>query len=121
MGEQILELAMTVAGAGEEDRALLEPLCATAETAWTARLREGVNAETCGTSFCCAAAFTAAADFMVSRSGGGVREFKAGEISVKGRDGSDAAELASALRQTAERLMAPYAAEADFAFRGVRG
>ena len=120
MGEQILELAMTVAGAGEEERALLEPLCAAAETAWTARLREGVTAEACGSAFCCAAAFTAAADFAVSRFGG-VREFTAGEISVKGRNVSDAAELAHALRQTAERLMAPYAAEADFAFRGVRG
>ena len=120
MGEQILALAMAVAGAGEEDRALLEPLCAAAETAWTARLREGVTAETCGSAFCCAAAFTSAADFMVSRSGG-LREFKAGEISVKGRDGADAAEVAGALRQTAERLMAPYAAEAGFAFQGVRG
>ena len=121
MGEKILALTMTVAGAGEEDRTLLEALCAAAETGWTARLRDGVTAETCGTAFCCAAAFTAAADFMASRLGGGVREFTAGELSVKGRDGSDAAEVAGALRQTAERLMAPYAAEADFAFRGVNG
>ena len=121
MGEQILALAMAVAGAGEEDRALLKPLCAAAETVWTARLREGMTTGTCGTVFCCAAAFTAAADFMVSRSAGGVREFTAGEISVKGRDGADAAEVAGALRQTAERLMAPYAAETDFAFQGVRG
>ena len=121
MGEQILALAMMVAGASEEARTLLETLCAAAETVWTARLKDGVSAETCGSAFCCAVAFTAAADYVVSRSGSGVREFTAGELSVKGRDGSDAAEVAGALRQTAERLMAPYAAEADFAFRGVNG
>ena len=121
MGEQILALTMMIVGAGEEDRTLLEALCGAAETAWSARLWDGMTAEACSAAFCCAAAFTAAADFVVSRFDGGVREFKAGEISVKGRDGSDAAELASALRQTAERLMVPYAAEADFAFRGVCG
>ena len=121
MGEQILALTMAMVSGGEEDRTLLEALCAAAETAWTARLWEGATAEAGGSAFCCAAAFTAAADYMVSRFGGGVREFTAGELSVKSYDGPDAAELAGALRQTAERLMAPYAAEADFAFRGVRG
>ena len=112
---------MTVSGAGETEKELLEALCQAAEAAWTGRLREGVTAEACGTAYPCAAAFTAAADLVTGRSGDDVASFKAGDVSVERRDGSDGAALAASLRQTAERLMAPYAAEADFAFRRVRG
>ena len=45
MQEKILALALAVSGGGEEHRALLETLCAAAETAWRARLRDGVTAE----------------------------------------------------------------------------
>lgn len=121
MHETILELARTVSGAGEPETALLEALCRAAEAEWTGRLREGVAAEDCGTAFPCAAAFTAAADLTAGRSGDAVAAFKAGDISVERRDGADGAALAAALRQTAERLMAPYAAPADFVFRRVRG
>ena len=121
MGEQILALTMAMVSGGEEDRTLLEALCAAAETAWTARLWEGATAEACGSAFCCAAAFTAAADFAMARRAGGAVSFTAGEISVKTGDGADQVSLASALRETAERLMAPYAEAGDFAFKGVRG
>lgn len=47
--------------------------------------------------------------------------FKAGDVSVESRNGADGAALAEALRQTAERLMAPYAVPADVVFRRVRG
>lgn len=117
----IVELARTVSGAGEAETALLEALCQAAETAWTGRLCQGVTPEDCGTAFPCAAAFTAAADLATGRSGDAVASFKAGDISVDRRDGADGAALAAALRQTAERLMAPYTQMADFAFRRVRG
>lgn len=121
MREKILALAMGIAGAAEEDETLLEALCGAAEAAWMARLKEGVSAETCGEAFCCAAAFTAAADFAISQGSDRVSSFTAGEISVKSREGSDASAMAAALRQTAERLMAPYAEAENFAFKGVRG
>ena len=121
MLERILALAMGIAGADEKEQDLLETLCAAAEASWTARLRESVAVEDCGEAFCCAAAFTAAADFAVARRAGGAVSFTAGEISVKTGEGADQVSLASALRETAERLMAPYAEAGDFAFKGVRG
>lgn len=121
MHETILELARTVSGASETETALLEALCQAAEAAWTGRLRADVTVEACGTAYSCAVAFTAAADLVTGRSGDDVATFKAGDVSVERRDGNDGAALAAALRQTAERLMAPYAVPADFAFRRVRG
>ncbi len=120
MHETILELARTVSGAGEAEAAVLDALCRAAEAAWQRRLPEGTAPEDCGTAFSCAAAFTAAADLAAGRSGA-VASFKAGDVSVEGRSGADGAALAEALRRTAEHLMAPYAVEADFAFRRVRG
>ena len=103
MREEILTLARAVSGAGEVEEALLEPLCRAAYLRWEARLRPGLTPEACGAAFACAAAFTA------------------GDISVRGRGAAESASLSRDLRQTAEGLMAPYAAEADFCFRGVRG
>ena len=117
MHEEVLTLALAVSGAGETETALLEALCAAAEGDWTARLQSGVTPEDCGAAFRCAAAYTAAADWTAGR-GDEVSSFTAGEVSVRGRS---AAETAAGLRQTASRLMAPYARSADFSFRGVRG
>ena len=121
MQEQILRLAQGITGAGEDDQALLKALCTAAETAWAARLKEGASAETCSEAFGCAVAFTASADFLISKSGEQVSSFTAGEISVKNKEGTNAATSAAALRQTAERLMVPYAEAVGFAFKGVRG
>lgn len=117
MLETILELARTVSGAGKEEAALLEALCRAAEAAWTGRLREGVTPADCGSAFPCAAAFSAAADLAAGRGAGAVAAFTAGDVSVESR-GSDGT---AALRQAAERLMAPYATAADLSFRRVRG
>ena len=100
MGERILELALALGGG--EDRALLPPLCAAAERAWLARLREGVTAEDCGEALPCAAAFTAAADLAAG--GDGVASFSAGDISVRLEGGGERAGRAESLRQAAERL-----------------
>ena len=121
MLETILELARTVSGTGEAESVLLEALCQAAEAEWTGRLREGVTAESCGTAFPCAAAFTAAANLAAGRGGDAIASFQAGDVSVEGRGGADSAALAEALRNTAERLMAPYVQAADFSFRRVRG
>ena len=119
MQEKILSLALAVSGAGEERRPLLEALCGAAETYWKGRLRDGVTEEDCLESFCCAAAFTAVADLAVGK-GGGVASFTAGVVSVKSLGGAESAARAAALRQTAERLMEPYAAANGFCFKGVR-
>ena len=121
MRERILKLALELTGGGEGNRMLLAALCAVAEDAWLARLREGVAAEDCGEALPCAAAFTAAADLAAGRGGGAVAAFTAGDISVRGRGAAETASLSRDLRRTAEGLMAPYAEEADFCFRGVRG
>ena len=118
MGERILELALALGGG--EDRALLPPLCAAAERARLARLREGVTAEDCGEALLCAAALTAAADFSACRGGSGqVESFTVGEVSV--RTGGAGSSPSGELRETAEELMAPYTAMEGFCFRGVRG
>nr|WP_326126352.1 hypothetical protein [uncultured Oscillibacter sp.] len=121
MTEEILMLARAVSGAGEAEQPLLEPLCRAARRRWEARLRPGLTPEDCGAAFVCAAAFTAAADLAAGRGGGGVSAFTAGDISVKGRGTAESAALARGLRETAEGLMAPYAKEDGFCFRGVRG
>ena len=110
-----------VAGACEWEMPLLETLCRVAESGWFHRLREGVTPEDCGSAFPCAAAFTAAEYLNIGRSGAAAENFKAGEISVEGRSAADGAALAESLRQAAERLMAPYAVEEDFAFRRTKG
>lgn len=116
--EEILKLALAAGGAAEEERELLSRLCAAARRSWEERLRRGLRAEDCGEAFPCAAALTAAADLIACRGGGDrVESFTAGEISVRTAGISPAGEL----RETAERLMAPYTAAEGFCFQGVRG
>lgn len=117
MHERILSLAAVITGG---DTALLEPLCAAAETAWRARLRPGVAPSDCESALICAAAFSAAAGASSARDGGrGVSSFTAGDVSVRCREGGASSGAAELLAQ-AERLMAPYVVSDDFAFRGVR-
>lgn len=120
MGERILELAMAAAGAGEEERTLLEPLCAAAEAAWRNRLREDTVPEDCGEALPCAAAFTAAADFTAG-SGGGTASFSAGDISVKTWDCGERLRTAEGLRRAAERLMEPFVQAAGLWVTGAEG
>ncbi|MEA4941379.1 hypothetical protein SDC9_175788 [bioreactor metagenome] len=116
MQEEILMLAKTLSGAGEDEAEALALLCAASEKAWTQRLQDGMTAEKCREAFLCAAALNAAAGLIAGR-GGAVR-FTAGDVSVTETEGG---QTAGALREEAERLMAPYVTAADFCFRGVRG
>ena len=59
--ETILTLARIISGAGQEEEALLEPLCQAAEAQWRGRLRQGVAAEDCGETFACGTGACAAA------------------------------------------------------------
>lgn len=98
---------------------LLAVLCEAAEAAWESRLDPGVTKEDCGGALRCAAAFMAAADYMGKRCR--AESFTVGEVTVRQSGGRSAAVMAETLRQTAERLMRPYAASGEFCFRGVRG
>lgn len=119
MSERILKLALELTGGGEGDRMLLAALCAAAERAWLARLREGVTAEDCGEALPCAAAFTAAADLAAGE--GGVASFSAGDVSVNLGSGTDRARRAEGLRQAAERLMEPFVRAEGLWAQGVEG
>lgn len=120
MEERIMELARTVAGP-QADEALLNILCGLAAERWRLRLRPGVTAEDCGDAFCCAAAYTAAADLAASRGGDGLESFTAGAVSVRLGTAAERGEAGLALRRAAERLMAPYVEPGDFSFKGVPG
>ena len=96
-------LAAELCGASQEDP-LLAVLCEAAEAAWESRLGPGVTKEDCGGALRCRA-----------------ESFTVGEVTVRQSGGQSAAVMAETLRQTAERLMRPYAASGEFCFRGVRG
>ena len=85
----------------EADDELLSVLCAAAEQAWKNRLQSGVTPADCGSALPCAAAFTAAADYLGKRSR--VESMTVGEVTVRGLSAASAKELAEALevsRQT---------------------
>ena len=125
-GEQQLSamiiMAKAVTGAGEEDISLLESLCRAELTIWSRRLRPDVTVEDCSDTFCCAAAVSAAADFLtLQSSAAGAASFTAGEVSVLERDAGEVAKVAQSLRETAEHLMSPYIDPQQFQFRSVQG
>ena len=111
-------LAAELCGTSQEDL-LLAVLCEAAEAAWESRLDSGVTKEDCGGALQCAAAFMAAADYLGKQCRS--ESFTVGEVTVRQSGGRSKAVMAETLRQTAERLMRPYAASGDFCFRGVRG
>lgn len=121
MFEHILSLASAIVQPSEEEKPLLAALCAAAETELAGRLRPSLTPGDCGDAFPCAAALTAAAAMLPCRNGGDVEQFSAGDVSVRagGLDGLCAAVMA--MKKQAEEIIAPYAADERFAFRGVRG
>lgn len=108
-------LAAELCGASQEDP-LLAVLCEAAEAAWESRLDPGVTKEDCGGALRCAAAFMAAADYLGKQCR--AESFTVGEVTVRQSGGRSTAVMAETLRQTAERLMRPYAASGEFCFRG---
>lgn len=118
MHEEIFRLADTIARPAEEERALLDALCASAEAEIASRLREGETPESCGSSFQCAAALLAAAGLLPCRDTSGAAQFSAGDVSLKT---NGACEAAAAMRRQAAAMMAPFWNDGDFAFLGVRG
>lgn len=119
METTVLKLAAELCGA-DEGELLLGALCDAAETSWERRLMKSPgDGECCVEALRCAAAFTAAADYLCR--GAGTESFTVGDVTVKRLTGQAALTMADALRQSAERLMSPYAEPEDFCFRGVSG
>lgn len=120
MFDQVYHLAAAVTLPTEGERPLLEALCASAQEELIRRLRPGLTPEDCGDTFLCAAAMLAAAGLMPCREGDAVEQFSAGDVSLRtGNEGACAA--AASLRRHAAEMMAPYWADDDFAFAGVKG
>lgn len=110
-----LVFAQAVALAGQQEprqEELLRLLCGAAVTGLEARLREGLSVDSCKADFVAAAALCALAS--LGETGGEIREFRAGDLTVK--QGGDAA--SRCLRRQAELMMMPYLRD-GFAFMGV--
>ena len=122
MTEEILTLAMTLTGASEGERAVLEPLCAAAEREVLGRLRPDCDREEAREPCLCAAAWLAAAGLLTGRSAGSAGEgFTIGEVSLSRADPAQSRNTAECLRRQAWRLLRPYCRDGDFVFRGVPG
>lgn len=118
LSEQVFAQAALLAGELEGKRAdMLKALCSAAAASLAARLRDGLNPEDCEADFIAAASLFALASLNCVEEGGQVREFKAGDLTVK--RGSTAGDSpARCLRWEAERLIAPYLKD-HFSFAGV--
>lgn len=117
MHESIFEIAAYALSVTEEEQAILETLCSTAEAELTARLREGITPDDCGSVYMFSAALLAASEMLLLRSADGVEQFTAGEVNVR----QSGEKTAAALRQQAAALMRTYCSDGDFAFLGVPG
>ena len=121
MHETILSLAEAIVSPSDQERPLLERLCACAEVHIAGRLPQGLTAEPCTDGSTCAAALLAAAWLLSCRGAGTgeVERFTAGEVSLTLATSANGA--AEALQRQAQAMMAPYWQDEAFAFREVRG
>lgn len=120
MTDEIFEFAKTVGQVSAEEEEILLSLCQTAEEELKGRLREDKTVEDCQGAFVIAAAWLALAGLCVGRqSGESISSWTAGDVSIRGRE--NAGEQAAVYRAQAQRLMAPYIKDGEFAFLGVRG
>ena len=120
MTEEILALALQLGGR-EEDEEILRTLCQAAEAELAGRLRTGVSAEDCGEAFPLAAAYWALAGLSAAGQQGTVESFTAGDVTIRQGSGSTAAGQTAALREQAERLLAPWLQDDGFCFQKVMG
>lgn len=113
--EDILSTALVFAGSlDEQQRSVLERLCAAADSDMALRLREDVTPEDCYDSYVCACAWMALSGLGSVRDGAGVESFTAGTLTVRKSTGAS-----NCLAMQAEVLMAPYVQSSGFRFRRV--
>lgn len=116
MTEQIIALAIAM-GASEDQRAILEPLCAAAEQALASQLRPDLTPQDCTDAFVVCAAWMALDGLYAVGGGGEVTSFTAGDVSIQTESSGDTGRLT----QQIQRLMAPYLTDSGFYFQGVTG
>lgn len=91
-----VKLAAELCGA-DEDSVLLQALCDAAVEFWQRRLKGAPAEENGKGALRCAAAFTAAADYL-GKNCAGAESFTVGDVTVRGASGQSAMALAGALR-----------------------
>ena len=112
--DQVIAQAQQLAG-DDQDNELLNLLCRAAVSTLTAQLREGFTPESCREDFVTAASLYALSQWQRGRQTGLLREFKAGDLTLKSADGGTISP--EILRDQAMQLMRPYCKGA-FSFRG---
>ena len=113
--DQVIAQAQQLAG-DTQDNELLNLLCRTAVSTLTAQLREGFTPESCREDFVTAASLYALSQWQRGRSTAPVREFRAGDLTLKSVEGGEL--RPEILREQALELLRPYC-KGTFAFRGV--
>ena len=117
MVDQIYARALLLAGEPDSrEQEVLRILCESCAACLEARLREGMTPEDCREAFVTAASIQAAA--AMGSLGGETAEFKAGDLTVKGKAAEQREAASRSLRHEAERLMEPYLKD-RFLFAGV--
>lgn len=121
MLEETYEAAQKAAPSGADEETV-KRLCRAALAQIQARLRDGVQMDTCRDAFVCAAAWTALAMLLTpgQASGGSVESFTVGDVSVKAAHETIAGTAEGYLAR-AEALMRPFCKPRGFAFLGVNG
>ena len=109
--DQVIAQAQQLAG-DSQDSELLNLLCRAAVSTLAAQLREGFTPESCREDFVTAASLYALSQWQT----GPLREFKAGDMTLKSADGGEL--RPEILREQAMQLMRPYCLS-RFDFRGV--
>lgn len=113
--DQVIAQAQQLAGDDQESE-LLNLLCRAAVSTLTAQLREDFTPESCREDFVTAASLYALSQWQRGRQSGLLREFKAGDLTLKSADGGSVSP--EILREQALELLRPYRKGA-FSFRGV--
>ena len=121
LSAEILLIAAAVSHCAEEERQLLQTLCAAAEQEAEASLREGVSPKDCAGAYVCACAWMAAASLELSRGGEEFSSLRAGDMSLTLKGTGERRSRAALLREDARAMLAPYAGDGTFFFRGVKG
>lgn len=113
--DQVIAQAQQLAG-DSQDSELLNLLCRAAVSSLAAQLREDFTPESCREDFVTAASLYALSQWQRGRQVGPLREFKAGDMTLKSADGGEL--RPEILREQAMQLLRPYCKGA-FSFRGV--
>lgn len=117
--EQVFAHAMLLAGELDgRETDLLHALCTATTASLTSRLKQGLNPEDCKADFIAAASLYALSALESVADMDQAKEFRVGNLTVKGKSGTGGSAASNCLRNQAELVITPYL-EDRFAFLGV--